>query len=87
MPSILPPLPLIGSSLDNSPWKSAICSGTEVSEALNIFLPTEGLLGNAEQAEPYSFEHIAGLARILRANALAPWKCGPWHERDISHSR
>jgi len=36
---------------------------------------------------PIMFERICGLARILRANALASMENMPlWHERDISHS-
>src|SRR6185369_2119469 len=36
---------------------------------------------------PMLAERVAGLARVLRGNALAAWEnVALWHERDITHS-
>jgi adenylosuccinate lyase len=36
---------------------------------------------------PMLAERVSGLARIVRANAVAAWENVPlWHERDITHS-
>ena len=48
---------------------------------------TEGLVSDAAQTNPIGCEQITGLARLIRANAMAAFEnIALWHERDISHS-
>jgi adenylosuccinate lyase len=61
---------------------------TEIGEVEEYFSPTQkGSSSMPHKKNPIIFERICGLARILRANALAGMENVPlWHERDISHS-
>ena len=81
-------LALIGSSLDKFAMEIRHLQRTEVSEASEYF--SSGQKGSSampHKQNPILSENIAGLARILRANALAAMEdVALWHERDISHS-
>ena len=81
-------LALIGSSLDKFAMEIRHLQRTEVSEAAEYF--SSGQKGSSampHKQNPILSENIAGLARILRANALAAMEnVALWHERDISHS-
>ncbi|MDR1125357.1 MAG: adenylosuccinate lyase [Deltaproteobacteria bacterium] len=61
---------------------------TEVLEAEEGFAKGQkGSSAMPHKKNPISAENMAGLSRLLRANALASLENMPlWHERDISHS-
>ena len=61
---------------------------TEVREAEEYFSAKQkGSSAMPHKRNPITSEQIAGLARILRSNALAAMEnVALWHERDISHS-
>ena len=79
---------LIGSSLDKFATEIRHLQRTDVLEAEEPF--THGQKGSSampHKRNPVGCENISGLARILRANAIAALENIPlWHERDISHS-
>jgi adenylosuccinate lyase len=61
---------------------------TEVLEAEEFF--SKGQKGSSampHKRNPILSENLCGLARVIRANAIAAFENQPlWHERDISHS-
>ncbi len=61
---------------------------TEVREVEEGFgAGQKGSSAMPHKRNPISAENMSGLARVLRANALAAMEDQPlWHERDISHS-
>ncbi|MEW6203671.1 MAG: adenylosuccinate lyase [bacterium] len=61
---------------------------TEVLEAEEFFAPEQkGSSAMPHKRNPILSERLAGLARIIRANALTALEnIALWHERDISHS-
>ena len=61
---------------------------TEVREAEEYFSSKQkGSSAMPHKRNPITSEQIAGLARILRSNAIAAMEnVALWHERDISHS-
>ncbi len=85
---LLASLALLGASLEKMATEIRHLQRTEVLEAEEPF--REGQKGSSampHKRNPVSCERISGLARLLRANALAGLEnVALWHERDISHS-
>jgi len=61
---------------------------TEIGEVEEYFSPGQkGSSAMPHKKNPITCERISGVARIIRANAMAAMENIPlWHERDISHS-
>ncbi|HXG00240.1 MAG TPA: adenylosuccinate lyase, partial [Bacteroidota bacterium] len=81
-------LAVIGSSLEKFATEIRHLQKTEVLEAEEFF--SKGQKGSSampHKRNPITCERIAGLARVLRGNALAAMEnVALWHERDITHS-
>jgi adenylosuccinate lyase len=81
-------LAIIAASLEKIAVEIRHLQRTEVLEAEEYF--SKGQKGSSampHKRNPVISERIAGLARILRTNALAALEnVALWHERDISHS-
>ena len=81
-------LAVIGASLEKIAVEIRHLQRTEVLEAEEYF--SKGQKGSSampHKRNPIVSERIAGLARILRGNAMAAIEdVALWHERDISHS-
>jgi adenylosuccinate lyase len=81
-------LAIIGSSLEKFATEVRHLQKTEVLEAEEYF--SKGQKGSSampHKRNPITCERIAGLARVLRGNALAAMEnVALWHERDITHS-
>ncbi len=79
---------LCGASLEKFATEVRHLQKTEVLEAEEFF--AEGQKGSSampHKRNPITCERIAGLARVLRSNALAAMEnIALWHERDITHS-
>ncbi|MBI4354827.1 MAG: adenylosuccinate lyase [Candidatus Omnitrophica bacterium] len=81
-------LALIGASLERLAVEIRHLQRTEVLEAEEPFAPGQkGSSAMPHKRNPVTCEKVAGLARLLRTNALAAMEnIALWHERDISHS-
>ncbi len=81
-------LALIAASLEKFALEIRHLQRTEVLEAEEPFAKGQkGSSAMPHKRNPVVCERICGLARILRANALAGLEnVALWHERDISHS-
>lgn len=81
-------LAVIASSIEKFSVECRHLQRTEVLEAEEFF--SEGQKGSSampHKRNPITFERLSGLARVVRANALAGLEnVALWHERDISHS-
>jgi adenylosuccinate lyase len=81
-------LALIASSIDKIAVESRHLQRTEVLEAEEYF--SSGQKGSSampHKRNPITAEQLSGLARVVRANAIAAMEnVALWHERDISHS-
>lgn len=81
-------LALTGASIERWAVEFRHLQRTEVLEAEEPF--TRGQKGSSampHKRNPITWERLAGLARVLRGNALAAMEnIALWHERDISHS-
>ena len=81
-------LALVGASLERFAVEIRHLQRTEVREAEEPF--TAGQKGSSampHKRNPILSENLTGLARLLRANAIAALEnVALWHERDISHS-
>ncbi|MBI4353186.1 MAG: adenylosuccinate lyase [Candidatus Omnitrophica bacterium] len=85
---VLTSLALLGGSLEKLATEIRHLQKTEVLELEEPF--SEGQTGSSampHKRNPVNCERIAGLSRVLRANALAALEnIALWHERDITHS-
>ena len=81
-------LAITGSSLETFATEIRHLQKTEVLEAEEYFAKGQkGSSAMPHKRNPITCERIAGLARVLRGNALAAMENVPlWHERDITHS-
>jgi adenylosuccinate lyase len=81
-------LALIGATLEKIAVEVRHLQRTELREAEEYFSSKQkGSSAMPHKRNPITSEQIAGLARILRSNALAAMEnVALWHERDISHS-
>lgn len=81
-------LAIIGSSLDKFATEIRSLQRTEILEVEEYF--SKGQKGSSampHKRNPITCERVSGMARILRANALAALEnVALWHERDITHS-
>jgi adenylosuccinate lyase len=81
-------LAIVASSIEKFSIELRHLQRTEVLEAEEFF--SEGQKGSSampHKRNPITFERLSGLARVVRANALAGLEnVALWHERDISHS-
>ena len=85
---LLAALAITGASLEKFALEIRGLQKTEIGEVEEPF--AEGQKGSSampHKRNPIGCEQITGLARLLRANALAAFEnVALWHERDISHS-
>jgi adenylosuccinate lyase len=81
-------LALIGASVEKVALEIRHLQRTEVREAEEFFAEAQkGSSAMPHKRNPVLSENLCGLARVLRANALAALEnVALWHERDISHS-
>ncbi len=81
-------LALVGASIERWATEFRHLQRTEVLEAEEYFAKGQkGSSAMPHKRNPITFERLTGLARVLRANALAAMEnVALWHERDISHS-
>ncbi|MDD5136459.1 MAG: adenylosuccinate lyase, partial [Candidatus Omnitrophica bacterium] len=79
---------ITGTSLEKFATEFRNLQHTEIGEVEEYFAKGQkGSSAMPHKKNPITCERIAGLARILRANAIvAKENMGLWHERDISHS-
>jgi len=81
-------LAIIGGTIDKIATEIRHLQRTEVLEAEEFF--SSGQKGSSampHKRNPVVSEQMCGLARVVRANAVAAMENMPlWHERDISHS-
>ncbi len=81
-------LAVIAASIEKFSIECRHLQRTEVLEAEEFF--SEGQKGSSampHKRNPITFERLTGLARVIRANAMASLEnVALWHERDISHS-
>ncbi len=79
---------LVGASLEKFATEIRSLQRTEILEVEEPF--SHGQKGSSampHKRNPITCERIAGLARVLRANALTGFEnVALWHERDITHS-
>lgn len=81
-------LALIASSVDRWATEFRLLQRTEVLELEEYFSPGQkGSSAMPHKRNPITGERLSGLARVVRANAVAALEnIALWHERDISHS-
>ena len=79
---------VIGCSIEKIAVEIRHLQRTEVREAEEFFAAGQkGSSAMPHKRNPIASENLAGLARLLRGNALAAMEnVALWHERDISHS-
>jgi len=86
--ALLNSIALIASSLEKFATEIRHQQRTEVGELQEGFAKGQkGSSAMPHKKNPITAERVAGLARVMRGNALAAMENMPlWHERDIAHS-
>lgn len=81
-------LAVIASSLDKFATEIRNLQRTDIREVEEYFHPGQkGSSAMPHKRNPITCERVAGLARVVRGNALAALEnVALWHERDITHS-
>lgn len=81
-------LAVIGGSLEKMATEIRNLQRTDILEVEEYFKPGQrGSSAMPHKRNPITAERVAGLARVLRGNALAALENQAlWHERDITHS-
>jgi adenylosuccinate lyase len=81
-------LAIIGASLEKLAVEIRLLQKTETLEVEEAFeIGQKGSSAMPHKRNPITCEKVAGLARLLRANAMVGLEnVALWHERDISHS-
>lgn len=81
-------LALIASTLENFATEMRNLQRTEILEVQEMFLPGQrGSSAMPHKRNPWRFESICGLARVVRSNAIpAMENIVSWHERDLTNS-
>jgi adenylosuccinate lyase len=81
-------LAIIASTIEKIATEIRHLQRTEVREAEEYFTEEQkGSSAMPHKRNPIGSENLSGLARLVRANAMAAMENIPlWHERDISHS-
>lgn len=81
-------LAIVASSLEKFATEIRNLQRTDIREAEEYFSPGQkGSSAMPHKRNPITCERVAGLARIVRGNAVAALENVPlWHERDITHS-
>lgn len=79
---------ILGGSLEKLATEFRLLQKTETLEVQEYFAAGQkGSSAMPHKRNPITCERVAGLARILRGNALAAMEnMALWHERDITHS-
>ncbi|HSD26844.1 MAG TPA: adenylosuccinate lyase [Vicinamibacteria bacterium] len=85
---VMTTLALVAASLEKFATEIRALQRTEVREVEEPFgAGQKGSSAMPHKRNPVGCEQVAGLARLVRANALAAMEnVALWHERDISHS-
>jgi len=86
--AFLTALALIGSTLEKFATEIRLLHRSEIGEIQEGFAKGQkGSSAMPHKKNPITSERVAGLARVLRGNALAAMEnISLWHERDITHS-
>src|SRR5437764_12009795 len=86
--ALLQAIALAGAGLERLATEIRHLQRTEVSEVSEPFAAGQkGSSAMPHKRNPIKSEQVAGLARVLRGNAIAALEdVALWHERDISHS-
>ncbi len=81
-------LALLATSMEKVAVEIRHLGRTELGEVEEAFgRGQKGSSAMPHKKNPIGSENISGLARVVRASAVAAWENVPlWHERDISHS-
>jgi len=81
-------LAVVASSLDKFATEVRNLQRTDIREVEEYFHPgQQGSSAMPHKRNPITCERVAGLARIVRGNAMAALEnVALWHERDITHS-
>lgn len=81
-------LAIVASSLDKFATEVRNLQRTDIREVEEYFHPGQkGSSAMPHKRNPITCERVAGLARVVRGNALAALEnVALWHERDITHS-
>ena len=81
-------LAIVASSFEKFATEIRNLQRTDIREAEEYFSPGQkGSSAMPHKRNPITCERIAGMARLVRGNALASMEnISLWHERDISHS-